>query len=117
LFAFFYLFLCSAAEKIGVSWKLWQPDAEDLLLAAIDLFESNWKLVQDVLQLTRRVLMHIFVRLSPKKKEEMPADNLRKLAEAFDTLEDHVLAMKRTSVKQGVKGVIALAQSHGEEVD
>jgi hypothetical protein len=47
----------------------------------------------------------------------MPDDNLRKLLEAFDTLEDPVLAMKRTSVKQGVKGAIALAQSHGEEVD
>jgi hypothetical protein len=61
--------------------------------------------------------MHIFFRLWPKKKEEMPVDNLRKLAEAFDTLEDHVLTMKYTSLKQGVEGAIALAQSHGEEVD
>jgi hypothetical protein len=28
-----------------------------------------------------------------------------------------VLTMKRTSVKQGVEGAIALAQLHGEEVD
>jgi hypothetical protein len=28
-----------------------------------------------------------------------------------------VLALKRTSVKRGVEGAIALAQSHGEEVD
>jgi hypothetical protein len=42
---------------------------------------------------------------------------IRKLAEAFDTLEDPVLAMKRMSVKWGVEGAIALAQSHGEEVD
>jgi hypothetical protein len=40
---------CGAAEKIGVSWKLRQPDAVDPLLAAVDLLESNWKLVQDVL--------------------------------------------------------------------
>jgi hypothetical protein len=91
LFAFFFLFLCGAAEKIGVAWKLWQPDIEDPLLAAVDLLESNWKLVQDVLQLTCRVLMRIFVRLWPKKKEEMSVDNLRKLAKAFDTLKDPVL--------------------------
>jgi hypothetical protein len=63
------------------------------------------------------MLMRIFVGLWLKKKEEMPVDNLWKLAEAFDTLEDPVLAMKRTSVKRGVEGAIALAQSHGEEVD
>jgi hypothetical protein len=55
------------------------------------------------------MLTHIFVILWPKKKEEMPGDNLRKLLEAFDTLEDPVLAMKRRSVKRGVEGAIALA--------
>jgi hypothetical protein len=108
------LCLCGAAEKIGVSWKLQQPDVEDPLLAAVDLVESNWKLVQDVLQLTRRVLMCIFVGLWPKKKEEMPVDNLRKLAEGFDTIEDPVLTMKYTLVKRGVERAIALAQAHGE---
>jgi hypothetical protein len=83
----------------------------------VDLLESNWKLFQNVLQLTRRTLTRIFVVLWPKKKEEMPVDNLRKLLEAFDTPEDPVLAMKRRSVKQGVEGAIALAQSQGEEVD
>jgi small-conductance mechanosensitive channel len=114
---FFCLFLCGAAEKIGESWKLWQPNTEDPLLAAVDLLESNWKLVQNVLQLTHRVLTRIFVRLWLKKKEDMLGDNLRKLLEAFDTPEDPVLAMKRTSVKQGVEGAIALAQLHGKEVD
>jgi hypothetical protein len=47
----------------------------------------------------------------------MPGDNLRKLVAAFDTIEDPVRAMKRISVKQGVEGAIALAQSHGEEVN
>jgi hypothetical protein len=116
-FAFFCLFLCGAAEKIGVSWKLRQLDTEDPLLAAVDLLESNWKLVQDVLQLTRRMLMRIFVGLWPKKKEEMPVDNFQNLAKAFDTLEDPVLTMKHTSVKWGVKGAIALTQLHGEKVD
>jgi hypothetical protein len=45
------------------------------------------------------VLTRIFVGLCPKKREEMPGDNLQKPLEAFDTLEDPVLAMKCTSVK------------------
>jgi hypothetical protein len=59
----------------------------------------------------------MFVGLFPKKRDQMPADNLHKLVKAFDTIEDPVLAMKLTSVKRGVEGTIALAQSHGEEVD
>jgi hypothetical protein len=47
----------------------------------------------------------------------MPGNNLKTLIEAFDTVEDPVLALKRTSVKCGVEGAITLAQSHGEEVD
>jgi hypothetical protein len=105
------------AEKIGVSLELRQADTEDPLLAMVDLLESNWTLVQEVLQLTRRVLMRMFVGLWPKKKAEMPVDNLKKLAEAFDTLEDPILTMKGRSVKRGVEWAIALAQSHGEEVD
>jgi hypothetical protein len=114
---FFCLFIYGAAEKVRESWKLWQPNTEDPLLAVVDLLESNWKLVQNVFQLTCRVLTCIFVGLWPKKKEDMPGDNLRKLLEAFDTLEDPVLVMKCTSVKWGVEGAIALAQSHGKEVD
>jgi hypothetical protein len=105
------------AEKIGVSLGLRQPDTEEPLLAVVDLMEANWKLIQEVLQLTRRVLTQMFVRLWPKKRAEMPVDDLKKLAETFDIIEDHVLTMKRRSVKRGVKGAIALAQSHGEEVD
>jgi hypothetical protein len=94
-----------------------KPDTEDPLMAAVDLLESNWKLVQEVLQLTRRVLTRMFVGLWLKKRVEMPVDDLKKLAEAFDTVEDPVLMMKSQSVKRGVEGAIALAQSHGEEVD
>jgi hypothetical protein len=46
----------------------------------------------------------------------MLVDNLKKLAEAFDTLEDPVLAIKGRSMKRGIEGAIALAQSH-DEVD
>jgi hypothetical protein len=83
----------------------------------VDLLELNWTLVQEVLQLTHRMLMQMFVGLWPKKKAEMLVNNLKKLPEAFDTLEDPVLAMKGRSVKLGVEGAIALALSHGEEVD
>jgi hypothetical protein len=55
--------------------------------------------------------------LFPKKTNEIPADNLRRLVDAFDTIEDHVRTMKLISIKRGVKGAIALAQAHGEVVD
>jgi hypothetical protein len=41
----------------------------------------------------------MFVGFWPKKRKEMPGDNLQKLLEAFDTTDDCVLALKRTSVK------------------
>jgi hypothetical protein len=59
----------------------------------------------------------MFVGLWPKKRAEMPVDDLKKLAETFNTVEDAVLTMKSRSVKRGVEGAIALAQSRGEEVD
>jgi hypothetical protein len=59
----------------------------------------------------------MFVGFWSKKKDEMLADNLRKLIAAFETIEDPVRAMKRMSVKRGIEGAIALAQSHGEEVE
>jgi hypothetical protein len=63
------------------------------------------------------VLTWIFVGLWPKKRADMPADDLKKLAATFDTVEDPILAMKSRSVKRGVEGAIALALSHGEEVN
>jgi hypothetical protein len=86
------------------------------LIAAVDLLESDWKSVQEFLQLIRCVLSRMFIGLWPKKRAEVPVD-LKKLAEAFDTVEDLVLSMKSWSVKRGVEGAIALAQSHGEEVN
>jgi hypothetical protein len=83
------------------------------LLAAVDLLESNWKLFQEVLQLTCRMLMRMFVSLWPKKKEEMPVDNLKKLAEAFNTREDHVLAImaKKWIGRKLALPVLVLCQS------
>jgi hypothetical protein len=59
----------------------------------------------------------MFVGFWPKKRKEMPGDNLWKLLEAFDTPEDHILVLNHMFVKRDVEGAIALAQSHGEEVD
>jgi hypothetical protein len=59
----------------------------------------------------------MFVGLWPKKRADMLADDLKKLAATFDTVEDPILPMKSRLVKRGVEGAIALAQSHGEEVN
>jgi hypothetical protein len=82
------------AEKIGVSLAPLQPVDEDPLMAVVNLLELHWMFVQEVLELTRRVLTQIFVGLWPKKKADMPADDLKKLAEVFDTAEDPILSMK-----------------------
>jgi hypothetical protein len=86
-------------------------------MAAVNLLESNWISVQEILELARRVLTRMFVGFWPKKRADMPADDLKKLAATFDTVKDPILTMKSRSVKRGVEGAIALAQSHGEEVD
>jgi hypothetical protein len=59
----------------------------------------------------------MFVRLWPKKRADMPTDDLKKLAATFDTVKDPILVMKSHSVKRGVEGAIAPAQSHSAEVD
>jgi hypothetical protein len=63
------------------------------------VLESNWKLARNILQQTHHVLIRMFVGFWSKKKDEMLADNLRKLVAAFETIEDPVRAMKRMSVK------------------
>jgi hypothetical protein len=59
----------------------------------------------------------MFVGLWPKKRADVPTTDLKKLAAAFDTVEDPILLMKSHLVKRGTKGAIALAYSHDEEVD
>jgi hypothetical protein len=86
-------------------------------MPAVNLLELNWISVQEILELTHHVLTQMFVGLWLKKRADMPADDLKKLATTFDTVEDPILEMKSRSVKRGVKGAIALAQSHGMEVD
>jgi hypothetical protein len=86
-------------------------------MAAVNLLELHWISVQEVLELTHRVLTRIFVGLWPKKKADMPRDDLKKLATVFDTTKDPILSMKSRSVKRGAEGAITLAYSHGEEVN
>jgi hypothetical protein len=86
-------------------------------MATVNSLELKWISVQEVLELTRRMLTLIFVGLWPKKRADMPADDLKKLAAAFNTVKDPILLMKSYSVKRGAEGAIALAYSHGEEVD
>jgi hypothetical protein len=104
-------------ENTGVSLAPLQPDDDDPLTAAVNLLEANWISVQDILELTRRVLTRIFVGLWPKKKADVPTADLKKLAATFDTVEDPIMLMKSRSVKRGAEGAIALAYSHGKEVD
>jgi hypothetical protein len=42
---------------------------------------------------------------------------MRKLVEAFNTLEDPTILSKRSSTRRGAKAKIALAMSHREIVD
>jgi hypothetical protein len=86
-------------------------------MAAVNFLELHWISVQEVLEVTCRVLTQFFVGLWPKKKADMPAADLKKLAAIFDTAKDPILSMKSRSVKWGAEGAIALAYSHGEEVD
>jgi hypothetical protein len=86
-------------------------------MVAVNLLELNRISVREILELTRRVLTRMFVGLWPKKRADMPVDDLKKLATTFDTIKDPILAMKSRSVKRGVEGAIALAQSHSEEVN
>jgi hypothetical protein len=90
----YYTFCFLLAEKIGVSLVPLQPVDEYPLMAVVNLFELHWISVQEVLELTRRVLTWIFVKLWPKKKADMPTNDLKKLAAVFDTAEDPILSMK-----------------------
>jgi hypothetical protein len=45
------------------------------------------------------MIICMFVGFWPKKRKEMPGDNLWKLLEAFETADDPVLPLKHMSVK------------------
>jgi hypothetical protein len=109
------LFL-GCAEHTGVSSSSLQPE-EDSLMAAVNLLEANWISVQEIFELVSRVLTRIFVGLWPKQRAEVPDNDLKKLAKAFDTPDDPILLMKGLSLKRGAEGAIALSYVHGEEIN
>jgi hypothetical protein len=86
-------------------------------MVAVNLLEANWISVQEIFELVSRVLTRIFVRLWPKQRAEVPDNDLKKLAKAFDTPDDPILLMKGCSLKRGAKGAIALSYAHGEEIN
>jgi hypothetical protein len=59
----------------------------------------------------------MFVGLWPKQKAEVPNNDLKKLAKAFDTNDDPVLQLKGLSLKQGAEGAITLSYAHGADFD
>jgi hypothetical protein len=86
-------------------------------MTAVNLLEANWITIQETFELVSRVLSRLFVGLWPKKKAEVPKDNLGKLAKAFDTTEDPTLQLKGLSLKRGAEGAIALSFAHGADFD
>jgi hypothetical protein len=93
-----------------------QP-GDDPLLTVVNLLEANWISIQETFELVSRVLSRLFVGLWPKKKAEVPKDNLEKPAKAFDTTEDPTLQLKGLSLKHGAEGAIALSFAHGADFD
>jgi hypothetical protein len=59
----------------------------------------------------------MFVGLWPKQKADVPKDDVKKLAKAFDTTEDPILQLKGLSLKRGAEGAIALSYAHGGDFD
>jgi hypothetical protein len=86
-------------------------------MAAVNLLEANWISIQEILELVNHVLTRMFVGLWPKQKAEVPNNDLKKLAEAFDTTDDPVLQLKGLSLKRGAEGAIAFSYAHGADFD
>jgi hypothetical protein len=86
-------------------------------MAVVGLLEANWISVQEIFELVNRVLSRIFVGLWPNQKVEVPNNDVRKLAQAFDTTEDPILQMKGLSLKRGAEGAITFSYAHGTELD
>jgi hypothetical protein len=114
-FSVIFCFLGFAGYS-GVSASTLQPD-NDPLIAAVSFLEANWISVQEIFELVSRMLTRIFVGLWPKQKAEVPDNDVKKLAKAFDTPDDPILLLKGLSLKRGAEGAIALSYAHGEEVN
>jgi hypothetical protein len=100
----------------GVSLSTLQPD-DDPLMTAVNLLEANWISIQEIFELVSRVLTWMFVRLWLKQKAEVPKNDVKKLAKAFDTTDEPVLQLKGLSLKRGAEGAIALSYAHDGDFD
>jgi hypothetical protein len=114
----FLLFFCPLCytECTKVSLSTLQL-GDDPLMAAVSLLKANWISVQEIFELVNRVLTRMFIRLWPKQKAENLNNDLKKLAQAFDTTDDPVLQMKGLSLKRGAEGAIAFSYAHGADFD
>jgi hypothetical protein len=86
-------------------------------MTVVNLLKANWISIQEIFELVSRVLTRMFVGLWLMKKAEVPKNDLKKLAEAFDTTDDPILQLKGLSLKRGAEGAIALSYAHGADVD
>jgi hypothetical protein len=60
-------------------------------MTAVNLLKANWISIQEIFELVSHVLTWMFIGLWPKQKEEVPNNDVKKLAKAFDTTDDPVL--------------------------
>jgi hypothetical protein len=100
----------------GVSLSALQP-GDDPLMSAVNLLKANWISIRETFELVSRVLTRMFVGLWPKQRVDVPKDDVKKLAKAFDTTEDPILQLKGLSLKRGDEGAIALSYAHGGDFD
>jgi hypothetical protein len=100
----------------GVSLLTLQP-GDDPLMTAVNLLEANRISIQEIFELVSRMLTRMFVGLWPKQKANVPKDDVKKLAKAFDTTEDPILQLKGLSLKRGAEGAITLSYAHGGDFD
>jgi hypothetical protein len=86
-------------------------------MSAVNLLKANWISIQEIFELVSHVLTWMFVGLWPKQKADVPKDDVKKLAKAFDTTEDRILQLKGLSLKRGAEGAITLSYAHGGDFD
>jgi hypothetical protein len=113
LLSFFSCPLCCIGFT-GVSLSTLQP-GDDPLMTTVNLLKANWISVQEIFELVSRVLTRMFIGLWPKQKAEVSNNDVKKLAEAFDTTDDPVFQLKGLSLKRCAEGAIALSYAHGAD--
>jgi hypothetical protein len=86
-------------------------------MAAVNLLEANWISIQEIFELVSRILTRMFIELWPKQKADVPKDDVKKLAKAFDTTDYPILELKGLSLKRGAEGAITLSYAHGGDFD